>query len=64
MGTGMKEIAKKYAEIYLKNVNRAGIRRWTGRSHGSVRRQKTDPVRLGKFTYGVEVPMNLRALDR
>lgn len=66
MGTGMKEIAKKYAEIYLKNVfsSKSGIRSSTGRSINVLRRQKTDPVRLGKYSYGVNVPLNLIALDR
>ncbi len=61
---GGKRVASKYAEIYLRQMPIAGIRRWTGRSFAVIRRQIDNPIRTGRNEYVVVVPSTLIMLDQ
>ena len=58
-----RKIAGAYAAAYIQAQWRAGIRPWTGESTISLLSQKTNPVKLGKGSYGVIVPHYSVMLD-
>ncbi len=61
---GLKKIASKYAEIYLEQLSKAGIQRWTGQSANILKRQIDNPIRSGQNEYVVVVPTSLVMLDQ
>lgn len=60
---GTKQVASKYAEIYLDQMPQAGISKWTGQSFNVLARQIDNPIRSGKG-YVVVVPTTLIMLDQ
>ena len=61
---GLKAIASKYAQIYLEQMQLAGITRWTGESFNVLKRQIDNPIRTGPNEYSVFVPTTLILLDQ
>ena len=61
-----KKIASKYAEVYLEQMPKSNIQKWTGRSFVTLRRQINNPIMTSNkpATYAVVVPGTLIALDR
>ena len=60
---GARAIASKYAQIYLNQMPQANIQKWTGQSFNVLRRQKENPIRIGRDEYVVVVPDTLVMLD-
>ena len=59
-----KKIARMYATMYLTQLPRSRISPFTGHSFTMLQSQTTNPIRLGKNSYGVAVPEYLVGLDR
>src|SRR3990167_3484587 len=58
-----KKIAGMYADRYLQALHRAKVQPWTGASFIDLLQQRTNPIKLGKGSYGVAVRQYLIALD-
>ena len=59
-----KKIAGMYAAMYLTQLPRSRISPFTGHLFTKLQGQMTNPVRLGKGSYGVEIPLYGVYLDR
>lgn len=59
-----KKIARMYAAMYLTQLPRSKISPFTGHLFTKLQSQMTNPVKLGKGSYGVEVPLHGIYLDR
>ena len=64
MGKMSKKIAGMYAAMYLTQLPRSRISPFTGHLFTKLQSQMTNPVRLGKGSYGVEIPLYGVYLDR
>ena len=58
-----KKIAQMYAAMYMTELPKSRIRPFTGHAFTTLQSQITNPIKLGKGTYGVQVPNYLVMLD-
>ena len=58
-----KKIAGMYADKYLQALHRAKVQPWHGTAFLDLLEQRTNPIKLGKGSYGVAVRQYLVALD-
>ena len=64
MRTGVKNIARAYAEISIRMAMNAGIKDWSGDSFGSLKSQVQNPFTAGRNRWEVSIPGALASLDQ